>query len=173
MAKEIKAQAKNTDSSAQKARIVADAVRGMNALYALDVLKFMRKGAAHDVRKVVKSAIANAEHNESMNPEELVISQIFVDEGITYKRFRPESKGRVRRIMKRNSHITVIVSDKKDKSEGLKVSEEVKEAKSTTKTTTDKKPKAAKKETKKTKAKTAKPKASAKPKTKPKSKPKK
>ncbi len=111
MAKEIKAQAKNVKGSPQKARIVANAVRGKKATDAMITLQYMRKGAALKVRKVLKSAIANAVNNESMNAEKLVISKILIDEAPTYKRFTFKGRGRVHGIIKRNSHITVYVSD--------------------------------------------------------------
>lgn len=145
--KEVKAVAKNVRSSARKARIPADAVRGMNALYALDVLKFTPKKAAHDVRKVVASAVANAVNNEEMKAEDLTISKVFVDEAFTYKRWRPESKGRARGIMKRNCHITVYVTDQPQVDSKAAKAEQKQEQKAEEKK--EEKPKAAKKETKK------------------------
>ena len=98
-------------TSAQKARLVADQVRGMGVEQALNVLLFSQKKAAHLIRKVLESAIANAEHNEGADVDELKISRIFVDEGPTYKRMRARAKGRGTRILKRTAHITVAVSD--------------------------------------------------------------
>jgi large subunit ribosomal protein L22 len=93
-----------------KARRVVDLVRGMNAREALAVLQFAPQSASEPVAKVVASAIANAEHNERLDPETLYISEAFVDEGPTLKRFRPRAQGRAYRIRKRTSHITVVVT---------------------------------------------------------------
>ncbi|AEX99942.1 50S ribosomal protein L22 [Oceanimonas pelagia] len=99
-------------TSAQKARLVADQVRGLSVDKALNVLAFSPKKAAVLVKKVLESAIANAEHNEGADIDELKVTKIFVDEGPTMKRIRPRAKGRADRIMKRTSHITVVVSDR-------------------------------------------------------------
>ncbi|ART80665.1 MULTISPECIES: 50S ribosomal protein L22 [Oceanisphaera] len=99
-------------TSAQKARLVADQVRGLSVDKALNVLAFSPKKAAVLVKKVLESAIANAEHNEGADIDELTVAKIFVDEGPTMKRIRPRAKGRADRIMKRTSHITVVVSDR-------------------------------------------------------------
>lgn len=97
--------------SAQKARLVADQIRGQKIDQALNILAFSEKKAAHLVKKVLESAIANAEHNEGADVDELRVSEIFVDEGMTMKRIQPRAKGRADRIMKRTCHITVKVSD--------------------------------------------------------------
>lgn len=99
-------------SSAQKARLVADQIRGLPVEKALEILTYSPKKAAVLVKKVVDSAIANAEHNEGADVDELVISKICVDEGPTMKRIMPRAKGRADRIMKRSCHITVVVSDR-------------------------------------------------------------
>ena len=99
-------------SSAQKARLVADQVRGLPVEKALELLTYSPKKAALLVKKVVDSAIANAEHNEGADVDELVITKICVDEGPTMKRIMPRAKGRADRIMKRSCHITVVVSDR-------------------------------------------------------------
>lgn len=96
--------------SAQKVRLVADQVRGMNVEQALDILEFSPKKGAHLVKKVLNSAIANAEHNQGADVDELIISEIFVDEGRTQKRFSPRARGRADRILKRSCHINVVVS---------------------------------------------------------------
>ena len=108
---EVSATLKQAHISAQKARLVADQVRGMPVEKALNVLMFSPKKAAAMVRKVLESAIANAEHNEGADIDELKVSAIYVDEGRTMKRFRARAKGRGTRILKRNSHITVKVGD--------------------------------------------------------------
>jgi len=97
--------------SAQKARLVADQIRGKSVGEALNILAFSTKKGAHLVKKVLESAIANAEHNEGADIDELRVSAIFVDEGMTMKRIRPRAKGRADRILKRTSHITVKVAD--------------------------------------------------------------
>ena len=105
------AQMKYARISAQKARLVADQVRGMPVGPALQLLKFSNKRAALLVRKVLESAIANAEHNEGADVDELLVSSIYVDEGPTLKRMHARAKGRGNRIMKRTSHITVAVAE--------------------------------------------------------------
>ena len=97
--------------SPQKARLVADLIRGKSVDQALEILTFSNKKAAALVKKVLESAIANAEHNEGADIDELKVAKIFVDEGPTMKRIMPRAKGRADRILKRTSHITVVVSD--------------------------------------------------------------
>ena len=97
--------------SAQKARLVADQVRGLAVEKALEVLTFSNKKAAHMVRKVLESAIANAEHNEGADVDELKISEICVNEGPTMKRWRARAKGRANQILKRTSHIQITVAE--------------------------------------------------------------
>jgi len=92
-----------------KARRVVDLIRGMEAKQALSVLKFAPQAASEPVAKVLASAIANAEHNHGMDPEALIVSRAWVDEGPTLKRFRPRAQGRAYRIRKRTSHITIEV----------------------------------------------------------------
>lgn len=109
----MQAMAKHSHArlSAQKARLVADQVRGLPVESALNVLRFSPKKAATIIRKVLESAIANAEHNEGADIDELKVSAIMVDEGPTMKRMRARAKGRGTRILKRTSHVTVTVSD--------------------------------------------------------------
>lgn len=109
---ETKAVLKFVRLSPQKARLVADQVRGEPVEKALAVLKFSRTRAAGIVRKVLESAIANAENNEGADVDELRVSGIFVDQGPTMKRTSPRAKGRADRILKRTSHITVRVADR-------------------------------------------------------------
>ena len=108
---EVAAKLKGAQISAQKARLVADQIRGMGVEEALDLLAYSPKKAAHLVKKVLDSAIANAEHNEGADIDELRVSTIFVDEGMTMKRLSPRAKGRADRILKRSCHITVKVAD--------------------------------------------------------------
>ena len=108
---EVAAKLKGAKLSAQKARLVADQVRGKQVGEALDVLSFSTKKGALLVRKLLESAIANAEHNEGADVDELSISKIFIDEATTMKRIRPRAKGRADRILKRSCHITLAVAD--------------------------------------------------------------
>jgi large subunit ribosomal protein L22 len=108
---QVSAKLKHARISPQKCRLVADQIRGLPVEKALNVLTFSPKKAAAMMRKVLESAIANAEHNEGADIDELKIAAIYVDEGRTLKRFRARAKGRGTRILKRNSHITVMVGD--------------------------------------------------------------
>ncbi len=109
---EVAAKLKFARISPQKCRLVADLVRGMKVDTALNTLAFNPKKGAAIVKKVLESAIANAEHNEGADVDELKVSRIFIDEGPTLKRWRARAKGRANRILKRTSHITVMVADK-------------------------------------------------------------
>ena len=100
---------RNIRISAQKARLVADQVRGLPAESAIDLLRFSTKKAATIIKKVLDSAIANAEHNNAADVDELVVSKIYVNEGPTAKRFQPRARGRSNQILKRSCHITVVV----------------------------------------------------------------
>ena len=108
---EVAAKLKGAKLSAQKARLVADQIRGKSAESALELLQFSGRKGADIIKKVLESAIANAEHNEGADVDELTVSTIFVDEGLTMKRIRPRAKGRADRIFKRTCHVTVKVSD--------------------------------------------------------------
>ena len=108
---QVSAILKQVHISPQKARLVADQIRGMPVEKALNLLLFSPKKAAVIVRKVLESAIANAEHNEGADIDELKVSAIFVNEARTMKRFHARAKGRGNRILKRNSHITITVGD--------------------------------------------------------------
>ena len=111
---EVQARLKGAQISAQKVRLVADQVRGKGVEDALELLSFSNKKAAQIVKKVLDSAIANAENNEGADVDELKVSSIYVDEGVTMKRLRPRAKGRADRILKRSCHITVKVADGED-----------------------------------------------------------
>lgn len=108
--KEVKAIHKYAKGSSFKVRLVADQIRNKPVEEALNILSFSNKGAAKLVKKVLNSAISNAEHNDGLDIDELKVSSIFIDEGATMKRIRPRAKGRANRILKRTSHITVGVS---------------------------------------------------------------
>ncbi len=98
--------------SAQKGRLVADQIRGLPVEQALNILTFSNKKGADLMKKLLDSAIANAENNEGADIDELKVDTVMVDEGPTMKRIRARAKGRAARILKRTSHFTVIVSDK-------------------------------------------------------------
>lgn len=117
MAEEIKtakAIAKQVRIAPRKARLVVDLIRGKEVGEAIAILKHTQRGASSVVEKVLNSAIANAEHNYEMDPDNLVVAETFVDEGITLKRFRPRAQGSASKINKRTSHITIVVSEKKE-----------------------------------------------------------
>lgn len=109
-----KATAKTVRIAPRKVRLVVDLIRGKNVGEAISILKFTPNGAATAVEKVLMSAIANAEHNYDLNIENLVVSEAYVNEGATMKRFRPRAKGSASPILKRTSHISVVVSEKKE-----------------------------------------------------------
>jgi len=109
---EVSAKLRFVRLPTQKARLVADQVRGLPVAAAIDVLTFNRKKPAATIKKVLESAIANAEHNEGADVDELRVSAIQVDQGPSFKRWRPRARGRVNRILKPTSHITVTVSDR-------------------------------------------------------------
>ncbi len=106
-----KASLQHAKISPQKVRLVADQVRGLEVEKALELLTFSNKKAAGLVKGVLDSAIANAEHNDGADIDELKVAEIMVDAGPTMKRIRPRAKGRANRILKRSSHITVVVGD--------------------------------------------------------------
>jgi large subunit ribosomal protein L22 len=108
---ETSAKHRHAKISPQKCRLVADQVRGLQVEKALTLLTFSNKKAAALVRKVLESAIANAEHNDGADIDELKVASIYVDQGPTMKRMRARAKGRGNRILKRTSHITVTVAD--------------------------------------------------------------
>ena len=109
---EVVAKLKGAKLSAQKARLVADQIRGQSVETALEILQFSGKKGAEIIKKVLESAIANAEHNDGADVDALRVSTVFVDEGMTMKRIKPRAKGRADRILKRSCHITVKVSEK-------------------------------------------------------------
>jgi len=108
---QVRAVAKDTGISPRKVRLLVDMVRGKKVDEALAILKFAPTPIAQVVAKVVKSAAANAESNFQMSPSDLKIVNIFADEARTLKRYRPRARGRVGPILKRSSHITVIVAE--------------------------------------------------------------
>lgn len=108
---EVKAVAKHVRISPQKVRKIVGAIKGKRVESGLSSLKFMPQKASGIVEKILKSAVANADHNNNMDVDSLIVKNIIVDSGPTLKRFRPRARGRGARILKRTSHITVIVAD--------------------------------------------------------------
>jgi large subunit ribosomal protein L22 len=109
---QAKAAANHVRIAPRKARLVVDLIRGKAVGDAIAILRHTPKTASPIVEKILNSAIANAEHNYSMDPNKLVVSQVYVNEGPTMKRFMPRAQGRASKINKRTSHITVVVSEK-------------------------------------------------------------
>lgn len=107
------AKHKYAKSSAQKVRLIADQIRGLSVERALDILNFSTKKAAVLVKKVLNSAVANAEHNAGVDVDELKVARVFVDEATRMRRMHARAKGRGCRIVKRTCHINVVVSDGK------------------------------------------------------------
>jgi large subunit ribosomal protein L22 len=111
---EARASARYVRVTPMKARRIVDVIRGMKADEAAATLRFAPQAAAEPVRKVIESAVANAVHNLQGDADALWITEAYVDEGPTLKRFRPRAQGRAYRINKRTSHITVVVEDRRD-----------------------------------------------------------
>lgn len=111
---QAKAVARTVRIAPRKARLVIDLIRGKQVGEAVAILRHTPKAASSIIEKVLKSAVANAEHNYDMDVNNLVIEKAYVDEGPTLKRFRPRAQGRASQINKRTSHITIIVSEKKE-----------------------------------------------------------
>ncbi|MDX9988396.1 MULTISPECIES: 50S ribosomal protein L22 [Thiothrix] len=109
---EVAAHLRFARISPQKCRLVADQIRGLPVDKALNILAFSPKKAAEMLKKVLESAIANAEHNDGADVDDLHVTRVFVDQGPTMKRIMPRAKGRANRILKRTSHITVAVGEK-------------------------------------------------------------
>lgn len=109
----VRAQAKYIRQSPFKVRRVLDLVRGLPVEEAEQVLAHVNRRAAEPIVKVLRSAVANAEHNHSLDSGDLVVAEAYADEGPTLRRFQPRARGRANRIRKRTSHITIIVADEK------------------------------------------------------------
>ncbi len=105
-----RAQVRYLRMSASKVRVVLDLIRGKSVTDANQILHFSERGAAKDIQKVLRSAVANAQHNDEQSADELFVSACFADEGPTLKRFRPRARGRAGRIHKQTCHVTLIVS---------------------------------------------------------------
>lgn len=111
---QAKAVAKSIRIAPRKVGLVVDLIRGKNVAEAIAILQHTQRGASPVVEKVLKSAVANAEHNYEMDTDNLVVTEAYVNEGATMKRFRPRAQGRASSINKRTSHITVVVTEKKE-----------------------------------------------------------
>src|SRR5699024_7103604 len=111
---QAKAVVKFVRIAPRKVRLVVDLIRGKDVGQAISILRHTQRGASPIVEKVLNSAIANAEHNYELDPDNLIVSEVYVDEGATLKRFRPRAQGRASSINKRTSHITVVVTEKKE-----------------------------------------------------------
>jgi large subunit ribosomal protein L22 len=109
---EVRAVARNLRMSPQKVRLVLDTIRGKPVTEALAILRFLPHKATVPVAKVIRSASANAENNFNLDPDELVVLRVFADESRTLKRYRPRARGRANQILKRSSHVTVVVSER-------------------------------------------------------------
>jgi large subunit ribosomal protein L22 len=108
------AQAKHVRQSPYKVRRVLDLVRGLPVDEARSVLEFTNRRSADTIKKVLDSAVANAEHNFALDADELFVAEAYADEGPTLKRWRPRARGRATRIRKRTSHITIVVADEEE-----------------------------------------------------------
>src|SRR5690625_3048004 len=111
---QAKAVAKAVRIAPRKARLVIDLIRGKSVVDAISILRHTLRAASLIIEQVINSAVANAEHNYDMDVESLYISEAYVDEGLTLKRFRPRAQGRASAINKRTSHITITVSEKEE-----------------------------------------------------------
>ena len=109
---ESRAQAKMVRISSRKVKLVIDLIRGKDVGEAFAILRLTPRAASPVVEKILKSAVANAEHNYNMDVENLYVKEVFVGEGPTLKRFRPRAQGRATQILKRTSHTTVVVAEK-------------------------------------------------------------
>jgi len=107
----VRAQAKWVRTSARKARLVLDNIRGRSVPEARTILAFTTRAAATDIEKVLRSAVANAEANHGLDGDELVVEAAFADEGPTLKRWKPRARGRVNRIRKRTCHVTLVLAE--------------------------------------------------------------
>lgn len=109
---EAKAVAKHIRIAPRKARVVIDLIRGKSVGEAVNILRFTPKVASRPIEKVIRSAVANAEHNYDMNTDDLYVAEARVDVGPTIKRYRPRAQGRIFPILKRSCHITVVVKER-------------------------------------------------------------
>jgi large subunit ribosomal protein L22 len=109
---DVRAESKYIHMTPRKVRLVVDTVRGKSVKEAMDILKFMNRAAAREVAETLQSAVANAEQNNHMDPDDLFIAEIYANQAPTAKRFQPGPRGRANPILKRSSHITVVVRER-------------------------------------------------------------
>jgi large subunit ribosomal protein L22 len=109
---DVRAESKYIHMTPRKVRLVVDTVRGKSVKEAMDILRFMNRAAAREVSETLQSAVANAEQNNHMDPDDLYIAEIYANQAPTAKRFQPGPRGRANPILKRSSHITVIVRER-------------------------------------------------------------
>lgn len=109
---QVRAKVMNVRVSPRKARLVVDAVRGKRVMDAIDIARFLPQKSARDVEKLLRSVAANAENNFDLDPEDLWIKAIYADDGPTFRRFKAKARGRVGRILRRNTHITVVAEER-------------------------------------------------------------
>ncbi len=112
----VRAQAKWVRTSARKARLVLDHIRGRSVPEARTILAFTQRAAATDIEKVLRSAVANAEANHGLDGDDLVVEAAYADEGPTLKRWKPRARGRVNRIRKRTCHVTLVLAERPETS---------------------------------------------------------
>jgi len=112
---EVRASVKNVRVSPRKARLVVDAVRGKRVTEAITIARFLPQKTAEDVEKLLKSVAANAENNYDLDPEDLWIKAIYADDASSYRRFKAKARGRVGRIKRRNTHITVVAEEREER----------------------------------------------------------
>jgi large subunit ribosomal protein L22 len=143
----VRAQAKWVRMSARKARVVLDHIRGRTVPEARTILAFTQRAAATDIEKVLRSAVANAEANNGLDGDDLVVESAYADEGPTLKRWKPRARGRVNRIRKRTCHVTLVLAEapeeKAPRRRRAKAAQPTEEPKKSRKTSTAKKPKTA------------------------------
>jgi large subunit ribosomal protein L22 len=111
---QVRSSTRNVGIPAQKVRLIVDLVRGRPALEALDMLKFMPNAAAKPVAKTIRTAVANAEETVGLSRDDLIVSEIFADEGPTMRRGRAGARGRYKPLLKRSSHITVVLQEREE-----------------------------------------------------------
>src|SRR5687768_17253829 len=112
---EVRASVKNVRVSPRKARLVVDAVRGKRVMDAIAIARFLPQKTAIDVERLLRSVAANAENNYDLDPEDLWITAIYADDGPTYRRYKARARGRVGRIQRRNTHITVVAEEREER----------------------------------------------------------
>jgi large subunit ribosomal protein L22 len=136
--REVRAQAKWVRSSARKARLVADQIRGRSVPEARTILAFSQRAIARDIERVLNSAVANAESSHNLVGDELIVSAAYADEGPTLKRWRARARGRVARIRKRTCHITVMLAERPERLQSVGAEKATRET--ARKTTTEAEP---------------------------------